>query len=141
MWPEPMDQAPGDAAFDPYPDELEPLERLILRENCLEILHSLEPLERNIAALRLEGLSDAQIGQILRLDRSTVTRYLTRAQERIMRQLPHTTGLLAGRQPDHNPVSLVETLLEQGWICDWDHPDSWPEPESPTSQRQAPTGG
>ncbi len=134
MWPESMDQAQDGATFDPYPGDLEPLERLILRENCLEILRSLQPLERTIAALRLEGLSDAQIGQILRMDRSTITRHLTRAQERIMRQLPHAASLLAGRQPDHSPVSFVETLLEQGWICDWDHPDEWPPPESPASQ-------
>jgi hypothetical protein len=132
MWPESMDQ--DSAAFDPYPDDLEPLERLILRENCLEILHSLQPLERTIAALRLEGLSDAQIGQILRMNRSTITRHLTRAQERIMSDLPHTAGLLAGRQPDRGPLPFNETLLEQGWVCDWDDPDDWPKPEIPTSQ-------
>jgi hypothetical protein len=117
-------------AFTPYHDDLEPLERLILRENCLDILRNLEPIELTIAALRLEGLSDAQIGQLLGMARSTVTRQLARAQERILRDLPFTAGLLAGRQPDHNPVSHVKALLEQGWICDWSHPDDWPESET-----------
>jgi DNA-binding transcriptional ArsR family regulator len=132
-WPDHTDPEPDAAAPSPYPDDLAPLERLILRENCLDILRALEPEELVIAALRLEGLSDAQIGHILGLSRSTVTRHLTRAQERIMRELPYTAGLLAGRQPDHSPVSLVEELLEQGWICDWSDPDDWPEPGDPTN--------
>ena len=134
-WPDPEAQEPAaEAAPDPYPDELGPLERLILRETCLDILHSLEPGERTIAGLRLEGLSDAQIGLILGLARSTVTRCLTRAQERIMREMPHAAGLLAGRQPDHSPASPVEELLEQGWICDWSDPDDWPETEPCTGR-------
>lgn len=134
MWPDPADQEQDGTPPTPYPDDLEPLERLILRENCLDILHSLDPEERIIAALRLEGLSDAQIGQFLGMARSTVTRHLTRAQERIMRESPYTAGLLAGRQPDHSPVSPIKGLLEQGWICDWNDPDDWSEPETPTNR-------
>ena len=82
-----VDHEDDQRAVTAYPDNLEPLERLILRENCLDILRSLEPHERIIAALRLERLSDVQIGQILGIDRTTVSRFLTRAQERIMREL------------------------------------------------------
>jgi len=141
MCPNSVTQEQDGLALAPYPDDLEPLERLILRENCLDILHSLEPIERTIAALRLEELSDAQIGQLLGMARTTVTRHLTRAQERIMREQPDTAGLLAGRQPDRGPLPLVEAILEQGWICDWDDPDDWPEPVIPASRRHAYTEG
>jgi hypothetical protein len=126
-----VDQEENQRAVTPYPDDLEPLERLILRENCLDILHSLEPHELIIAALRLERLSDVQIGEILGIDRTTVSRCLARAQERIMRDLPYTAGLLAGRQPERGPLPYSGTILEQGWICDWSHLDDWPEPETP----------
>jgi hypothetical protein len=132
LWPDPeAEEQEAAAPSKPHPDELEPLDLLILRENCLDILCCLEPDEMVIAGLRLEGLSDVQIGQILGIDRTTVSRYLSRAQERIMRELPYTAGLLAGRQPERGNLPPIPGLLEQGWICDWSDPDAWPEDAIP----------
>jgi hypothetical protein len=87
-----------------------PLDELIAREACAEILSLLRPDELVVAALRLEGLDDAQIGRRLGMDGLTVSQRMIRAQQRIAAQRPDLAGLLAGRrmrpslrQPDVGP--------------------------------------
>jgi DNA-directed RNA polymerase specialized sigma24 family protein len=74
------------------------LDELIAREACAEILSLLQPEERVIAALRVQGFDDGQIAETLGLDRSTVCRRMLRAQQRIAEQRPDLAGLLAGRR-------------------------------------------
>ena len=74
------------------------LDELIAREACAEILSLLQPEERAIAALRVQGFDDGQIGGDLGLERSTVCRRMLRAQQRIAEQRPDLAGLLAGRR-------------------------------------------
>ena len=82
-----------------------PLDELVAREACAEILSLLQPDELVIAALRVQGFDDGQIGQTLGFDRSTISQRMLRAQQRIAEQRPHLAGLLAGRRrnPRRNP--------------------------------------
>lgn len=123
-----------------YPEELEPLDRIILRETTLDILHCLDSRELVIAALRLEGLNDGQIGKMLGVDRAAVSLRMARAQQRIIDQIPGAAHLLAGRQLERGVRPPANTPLERGWICNWTNPDAWPEdtPSPVTSSR--PTG-
>ncbi len=75
-----------------------PLEELIAREACAEILSLLQPDEFLIAVLRLHGLEDAQIGERLGIDRLSVSQRMIRAQQRIAAQRPDLGDLLAGRR-------------------------------------------
>lgn len=75
-----------------------PLDELIARESCAEILSLLRPGELVIAALRLRGLDDAQIGEQLGVDRSAISQCMGRAQQRIAAQRPDLAGLLTGRR-------------------------------------------
>ena len=77
------------------------LEALIAREAYIEILTLLQPEERVIAGLRLRGLDDTQIGELLGLHRSAVSQRMIRAQQRIVEQRPDLAGLLAGRRMRH----------------------------------------
>ena len=87
-----------------------PLDELIAREACAEILSLLRPDELVVAALRLEGLDDAQIGRRLGMDGPAVSQRMIRAQQRIAAQRPDLASLLTGRrrhpsqrQPDPGP--------------------------------------
>ena len=77
------------------------LEALIAGEACAEILALLRTEELLIADLRLRGFDDAQIGEMLDLDRTTVSQRMVRAQQRIAEQRPDLAGLLAGRRMHH----------------------------------------
>jgi hypothetical protein len=90
------------------------LEALIAREACAEILALLEPEELVVAGLRLRGLDDTQIGELLGLDRSAVSQRMIRAQERIVEQRPDLAGLLAGRRMRHRLRQPAATPGESG---------------------------
>jgi hypothetical protein len=110
-------------------NELRPLDQLILRETTAAILHNLRPRERAIAVLRLEGLNDGQIARILGIERSTVTGYMRRAQQRIMAEVPGAASLLADRQRVRGGLRPPDAPLERGWLCSWDDDlDVDPEP-------------
>jgi hypothetical protein len=99
--------------------KMHPLDRLILRETTIDILHSLRPRERAIAVLRLEGLNDGQIGRILGIERSSVSWRMKRAQQRIMAQVPGAANLLAGCERPRGGPPAPDAPLERGWICAW----------------------
>lgn len=122
-------------------EELDPLDCLILRETTVAILRCLAGPERIIAALRLEGLNDTQIGQLLGVDRAAVGLRMARAQQRIMDEIPGAAHLLAGRRLLRGVHPPIGVPLERGWICDWTHGDAWPgDLPSPTSTNARPTG-
>ena len=63
----------------------------------------LEPEELVVAALRLEGLSDAQIGELLGVSRAAVSRRMERGRE----------------QPRQRSPRNETPPLEHGWLCRW----------------------
>jgi excisionase family DNA binding protein len=97
-----------------------PLDQLVQRDTFGELLALLEPEELVVAALRLEGLSDTQIGDLLGIGRAAVSRRMERARERIIRALPELAVVLRDRgQPRHKPARNDTPPLEHGWLCHW----------------------
>lgn len=74
------------------------LERVIEKETFAEILACLTPTELLMATLRLEGLSDAEIGGLLGISRQAVRQRLVRAQARIIHTKPTLAPSLRGRR-------------------------------------------
>ncbi|MFC2037961.1 hypothetical protein ACFLYD_08400 [Chloroflexota bacterium] len=74
------------------------VQRLIWRETFAEVVAELTPEEVMVAWLRVQSLSDAEIGQRLGLDRERVEGKMLRARRRIAHRLPHLTPLLSGRR-------------------------------------------
>jgi DNA-binding CsgD family transcriptional regulator len=94
------------------------LDRLIERESFAEIVTLLQPEELLVAVLRLEGLSDVQIGRLLGITRAGVSFRLKQARERISAEAPDLAPLLRGReQPPGKQVRLDPPPLEHGWLC------------------------
>jgi hypothetical protein len=100
-----------------------PLEQMVERETFGEILEQMTPEELTVAALRLEGLTDAQIAALLGEDAATVSRRMVRAQARIATQLPETSHLLGRRYLGRNWRRRRDHPLEYGLLCDWRAPD------------------
>lgn len=97
-----------------------PLERLVEQETFREIISLLEPEELVVASLRLEGLSDPQIGRLLGITSSAVCRRIQQARERIMERRPALEPWLKGRrQPRRKPPRNEVPPLEHGWLCRW----------------------
>jgi transcriptional regulator with XRE-family HTH domain len=97
-----------------------PLDQLVQRDTFGEVLALLEPGELVVAALRLEGLSDTQIGDLLGIGRAAVSRRMERARERIIRALPELAVVLRDRgQPRQKPPRNDTPPLEHGWLCRW----------------------
>lgn len=101
-----------------------PLDRLVARDSFAEIMALLEPEELIIATLRLEELTDAQIGEILGIPRGAVNQRMHQASQRIMQQRPDLGDLLAGRRPRGASATRAPRPLEQGYICRWAEQDS-----------------
>ena len=96
------------------------LERLVEQDTFAEMLALLEPEELVLAGLRLEGLSDLQIGALLDTDSRSVAECMDRVRLRIMEALPELAPFLRDRQcPGHWPVSRQSPPLERGWLCCW----------------------
>jgi hypothetical protein len=97
----------------------EALDRVIEKETFAEILACLTPEELAVAALRLEGLSNAGIGTLLGMSRQAVRKRLIKAQMRIIYTRPELAPALRGRCTSNGPVAPPATLpLEHGWLCD-----------------------
>jgi DNA-directed RNA polymerase specialized sigma24 family protein len=95
------------------------LERVIEKETFAEILACLTAEELLTAALRLEGLSDTQIGALLGLSRQAARQRLRKAQLRIMRTKPDLAPALRGRCVSQTEAQPTPTPpLEHGWLCD-----------------------
>jgi hypothetical protein len=78
----------------------------------------LEPEELIVAALRLEGLSDVQIGEVLGVTGATVNLRMHLACKRIMAQAPDLAPVLRDRrQPARRPPSNEPAPLAHGWLC------------------------
>jgi hypothetical protein len=94
-----------------------PLNRIVERETFAEIVALLRPEELIVAALRLEGLTDGQIGRLLGLTRAAVSYRMQQAQERIAAEAPELAPAVAGRRlPCSRPASAETAPLEQGWL-------------------------
>jgi hypothetical protein len=91
-----------------------PLDRLVEQDTLVEMLALLEPEELLIAFLRLEALSDDQIGTLLDIDRRTVSRRMEQACQRIVEAMPELAPVLRDRR--HPPLQRRKPL-EGGWIC------------------------
>jgi DNA-directed RNA polymerase specialized sigma24 family protein len=97
----------------------EALNRVIEKESFAEILDCLTSEELLAAALRLEGLSDTQIGALLGLSRQAARQRLQKAQMRIIRTKPDLASAVRGRCPSNSEAEPTPTLpLEHGWLCD-----------------------
>ncbi|MGQ9599768.1 MAG: helix-turn-helix domain-containing protein [Anaerolineae bacterium] len=95
-----------------------PLDRLVQQDTFQEIIALLEPEELVVAALRLEGLSDAQIGALLDITREAVGLRLRRACQRIIQLKPDLAPLLRGRRQSRlRPLVDSAPPLERGWLC------------------------
>jgi hypothetical protein len=99
--------------------EMDPLEELVRHETFAEILAVMTQEELVIAALRLEGLTDTQIGWLLGVDRSVISACMTAAQERISEQVPDAAHWVLGRQLPRGPRASMDRPLERGWLCRW----------------------
>jgi DNA-directed RNA polymerase specialized sigma24 family protein len=97
-------------------DETHPLERLVLEESFAEIVARLQPEELFLAALRLEGLSDVQIGALLDVEPEAVGRCLRRAAGRIAREQPDLAPLLRGRRQPPLDLPRGALPLGRGWL-------------------------
>lgn len=97
----------------------EALNRVIEKETFAEILACLTAEELIAAALRMEGLSDTQIGALLGLSRQAARQRLRKAQLRIIRTKPDLAPALRGRCLINSEAQPSPTLpLEHGWLCD-----------------------
>jgi hypothetical protein len=85
---------------------------MVSRDRCREIVACLAPLELVIAYLRVQGLYDAEIGEMLGLSRVAVTNHMLAAQARIASALPELAGTLAGRW-------RLRGLMRQRAASDW----------------------
>lgn len=95
-----------------------PLDRLVEREAFAEILDQLQPEELVLAALRLEGLTDVQIGALLGVSRAMVSYRFQRARRRIMAECPELAPWLRGRRRScPSDPDDASPPLERGWLC------------------------
>jgi DNA-directed RNA polymerase specialized sigma24 family protein len=95
----------------------DPLAELLQRETFADIIRLLTPEELVIAALRLEGLTDAEIGALLGVGRTAVSQQMREAQARIAAELPQAASLLADRRPRRRPEHEAVPPLQRGWLC------------------------
>jgi hypothetical protein len=100
------------------------LEILVWREALAEALTAFRPDELIIVGLRLEGLSDSQIAELLGVHRNTVRNRMQKAQERIAREIPEVASFLAGRKRSAGLGPPARDLLKRGWLC---QEAPWPE--------------
>ena len=96
---------------------MNPLEKLVQQDTFAEIVAAMTEEELRIAALRLEGLNDTQIGLLLGVDRSVISVCMTAAQGRIAKQVPDAALWILGRQLPRGPRPCTERALQRGWIC------------------------
>ena len=75
-----------------------PLDHLVRRERLAEILRALTPAELVVALLRAEGMSDAEIGDFLAIERWVVRQRMIRARARIGQIGPGMVRMLEGRR-------------------------------------------
>ena len=73
------------------------LDRMVEQETFAEIIARLTPCETAVALLRADGLDDQQIADALGITRSAVQDRVRKAIQRISKQVPEASALLAGR--------------------------------------------
>ncbi|MGD8820365.1 MAG: helix-turn-helix domain-containing protein [Anaerolineae bacterium] len=94
-----------------------PLKRIVEREAFAEIVRLLRPGELGIARLRLEGVPDKIIAQMLGVSQQAVSGRMKRASRRIANQRPWLAPLLRGRQHYTVPSDNGARPLERDWVC------------------------
>lgn len=75
------------------------LERMIAHDTIQEILEALTPKQFVVAILRLEGLSQIEIAELLGVSRSVVYYRLKHAKKRLAARYPELAPVLDGREP------------------------------------------
>jgi hypothetical protein len=98
----------------------DPLERLVEQDTFAEVLALLQPEELIVAVLRLEGLRDLQIAELLDVDTRTVGRRIEEARLRIIEALPELAPFLRHRPAPISPLASRQLPLERGWLCRWE---------------------
>ena len=73
------------------------LDGLLRADSLNEILRRLTPEEALMALMRLNGKTDEEIAELLGVDRTTVTKWMLQARDRIARELPEAAPWLEGR--------------------------------------------
>lgn len=106
-----------------------PLQRLIERETLAEITERLTEKEMAVALLRLEGLSDPQIGAMLELTRAGVSLRIQEAIRRISAEVPELAPVLEGRQICRRWQAEPVVPLEIGWLLARDAEGEAPPPD------------
>jgi excisionase family DNA binding protein len=96
------------------------LDRLVARETFAEMLEVFRPFDLVIAILRMEGLTGAEIGEVLDLDPSAVWRRVEQVKARVMEEVPELRSELRGRRWRRQRDAQGEVPpLERGWIRRW----------------------
>jgi hypothetical protein len=117
----------------------EALDRLVAQDTFAEMLDVFRPLDLVIATLRLEGLSDAAIGEILGLDPSAVWRRVEQVKARAIEAVPELRlDLCARHKSRHKTCHGKAPPLERGWIRRWlvEGYGVWPEEKSDLTTAQ-----
>lgn len=94
-----------------------PLDRLVARETFEEGIHLLTPRQLAVALLRLEGLTDYQIAHLLGIQRSSATKRIRSAAERIASEVPELRSFLKDRRQAGRTHTIEHEPLEHGWLC------------------------
>jgi DNA-directed RNA polymerase specialized sigma24 family protein len=77
---------------------VDPLDWLIAQETVREILETLAPGQLVVAALRMEGLSNEQIADLLGITHQAVNSRMVKARRRLARELPELAVMIEGRR-------------------------------------------
>lgn len=113
------------------------LDRVVEKETFAEILACLTRGELVTAALRLEGLSDTEIGALLGISRQAARQRLLKAKRRIIHTRPDLAPALRCRRIRNNQAEPTLTLpLEHGWLL-----DPWSGAEDPSGSGLAAAPG
>lgn len=92
-------------------------ESLIMRETFSEILELMTIEELGVARLRLGGVPDEKIAQLLNIRKQSVRERMQRAKRRIVREIPEMEHFFRGRSLQPGPRCDLAVPLEQGWVC------------------------
>lgn len=96
---------------------MNPLDRLIARETFEEAIRPLTPRQLAVALLRLEGLTDDQIARLLGIQRSSATKRIRHAGQRIASEVPELRSFLRDLRQAGRTHTLDNQPLEHGWLC------------------------
>jgi predicted DNA-binding protein (UPF0251 family) len=73
------------------------LEGLVGQDTCREVLGCMTFQELIVAYLRMQGLYDAEIAELMQVSRVTVATHMHRARARIVEMMPELAVTMRGR--------------------------------------------